>query len=135
MGRWECVKVRRLGGGKAGRWEGGKVGRWGGGKRGRGGEGERGYPFVLSGLIWVSPISTRLFFFKNMYARVSGYVDLNFTICPLLHISDRFCRFLFKKGTNCAILNLNNRRLRRLKVHVILQKSLVLMGKPYIFFE
>ena len=34
-----------------------------------------------------------------------------------------------QKGTNCEILNLNNRRLGLLKVHVIQQKSLVLMGK------
>ena len=34
-----------------------------------------------------------------------------------------------KKGTHSEILNLNNRRLMRLKVHVILQKSLVLTGK------
>ena len=40
----------------------------------------------------------------------------------------RFCGFLIKKGTNCEILNLNNRRLVRLKVHIIKQKSLVMMG-------
>ena len=36
-----------------------------------------------------------------------------------LHIFERFCGFLIKKGTHCDILNLNNRRLMRLKVHVI----------------
>jgi len=49
---------------------------------------------------------------------------------PFLHIFDRFCGFLIEKGTNCAILNLNNRRLGHLKVHVILQTSLVLKGDP-----
>ena len=35
-----------------------------------------------------------------------------------------------KKGTNCEILNLNNERLGRLKVHVIKQKSLTDGGNP-----
>ena len=34
-----------------------------------------------------------------------------------------------KKGTNCEILNLNNRRPVRLKVHVKEQKGLVVMGE------
>ena len=38
------------------------------------------------------------------------------------------CGFSCEKGQNISILNLNNRRLRRLKVHVINQKRLVLMG-------
>ena len=36
---------------------------------------------------------------------------------------------IFKKGTNCEILNLNNRRLRPLKVHVIWQKNLLLISE------
>ena len=52
-------------------------------------------------------LSPRLFWFK-------------ITQCvPFLHIFERFCGFLIKKGTHCEILNLNNRRLGRLKVHVI----------------
>ena len=50
-------------------------------------------------------------------ARVSGNLDLKFV--PFLHIFDGFCGFLIQKGTNCEILNLNNRRLGRLKVHII----------------
>ena len=62
---------------------------------------------------------------NNMYIGVSGYLDLKF---HNLHIFDRFCGFLIQKGTHCEILHLNNRRLMRLKVHVI-KKSLVLMGE------
>jgi len=36
-----------------------------------------------------------------------------------------------KVGTNCKILNLNNRRLGRLKVHDIKKKVLHWWGKPY----
>ena len=40
-----------------------------------------------------------------------------------------FLGVLMQKGTNCEILNLNNKRLWHLKVHVIQQKSPVLMGE------
>ena len=59
---------------------------------------------------------------------------------PFLHIFDRFCGFLIQRGTNCAIFNLNNWRLERLKVHVIFQTKKVLYWKylagfgPYIDF-
>ena len=40
-----------------------------------------------------------------------------------------------QKGQNLEILNQNNRRLERLKIHVISQKSHVLMGETLeIFF-
>ena len=45
-------------------------------------------------------------------ARVSGNLDLEF---HNLQIFDRFCGFFYQ---NCEILNLNNRRLGRLKAHV-----------------
>ena len=61
----------------------------------------------------------------NPNPRFSGHLDLKFrNFVPFLHIFDRFCGFLNKKGKNCEILNLNNWRLVRLKVHVIQQKSL-----------
>ena len=46
-----------------------------------------------------------------------------------MHIFDRFYGFLIKKGAYCEILNLINRRLVRLKVHIIYQKILALMGE------
>ena len=52
-------------------------------------------------------LSLRLFRFK-----ISQFV-------PYLHIFDRFCGFLIKKGTNSEIFNLNNQRLVRFKVHVV----------------
>ena len=67
----------------------------------------------------VSPISTRPYLLNNepLIARVSGYF---IRFVPFLHIFDRF---LIEKGTIFAILNLNNWRLGRLKVHVIKQKK------------
>ena len=68
----------------------------------------------------VSLISTRLFFvisctFKRPSLRLFRFKILQFV--PTLHIFDRFCGFSIQKGTNCAISNISNRRLGRLKVH------------------
>ena len=70
----------------------------------------------------VFPVITRLFCyitctFKRPSLRLFWLQISQFV--PFLHIFDKFCGFLIRKGTNCAILNINNRRLRRLKVHVI----------------
>ena len=80
----------------------------------------------------VSPISTRLFWnitctFKRPSLRLFRFKIWQFV--PFFH---RFCGFLFKRGTNCEILNLNNRRLVLLKVYVKLQKVLYWLGKPIL---
>ena len=75
----------------------------------------------------VSPISTRLFCYITCTFKRPSLRLLRFKISqfvPFLHKFDRFCGVLIKKRAN---LNLSNRRLVRLKVHVMLQKSLVLM--------
>ena len=80
--------------------------------------------------VWVPPSVQAFFVIQHvpLNAWVSSYLDLEFHN-SFMHIFDRFCGFLIQKGTNCEILNLNNRRHGRLKVHVINQKSLVLMRK------
>ena len=70
----------------------------------------------------VSPFSTRLFWtFSWTFKRTSlRLFRFKISQCvPFLHIFDWFCGFLIKKGTHCEILNLDNRRLVLLKVHVI----------------
>ena len=63
------------------------------------------------------------------------FVGFPYSVQDFLHIFDRFCGFLIKKGTNCGILNINNRWLMRLKVHVMYmlynKKVLYWWGKPY----
>ena len=69
----------------------------------------------------VSPISKRLFCYITYTFKRPSLRLFRFKISqsvPFLHIFDRFCGFLIKKGTKCEILNLNNRRLVRLKVHI-----------------
>ena len=68
-------------------------------------------------------------------APVSGYLSI------ILHNLSPFVLKIRKyienmqKGDDCEILNQNNRRLGRLKVHVFLQISLELMGgNSTIFF-
>ena len=94
------------------------------------------FPFIL--LKWlvtqkidkicrVYPINTRLFFWFitcTFKRRVSSYFDLeliNLSLFAWKHLKIR------QKGSNWSILNLNDRRLGRLKVNIINQKSLVLM--------
>ena len=50
-------------------------------------------------------------------------------MCPLFYLNPQNLSKICKKGTDCEILNQNNRRLGGLKVHVIQQYSLVLMGE------
>ena len=73
--------------------------------------------------------------FKSPSIRIFRFKFSQFV--PFLHVFDGFWGFSIKKGTHCEILNLKNWRLVRLKVHVIKQKSLVLMGETlqinYIF--
>ena len=62
----------------------------------------------------------------SLNARVSGYLDFKFNnLSPF----GGFLGVFMQKGANCEVLNLNNRRLGRLKIPVILQKSLLLMGE------
>ena len=67
--------------------------------------------------IIVFPPSVQDFFViyhVSLNARVSGYLDLKF------HNLSPFGGFFgVQKGTNCEILNLNNRRIGCLKIHVI----------------
>ena len=77
---------------------------------------------------WFPPISTRLFLVYIQYVhlndRVSGYLDLKFINLSLFGV---FLGVFMQKGTKWSItwsnLNLNNRRLWRLKVHIIHQKK------------
>ena len=66
----------------------------------------------------VSPIRTRLFCFITCTFKRTSLRLFRFKITqcfPFLHIFVRFFGFLIKKGTNCEILNPNNRRLVRFK--------------------
>ena len=78
-------------------------------------------------------ISTRLFCYiscKFKRPSLRYYLDWKFHILSpfCICIFDRFFGFLIQKGTNCETLNLNNRRLLRLKVT---KKVLNWWGKPY----
>ena len=77
------------------------------------------------------PPSVQDFFcYITLTFKRTSYLDLKFhNLSPFwLEIPQNLSK-IFKKGTNCEILYLINRRLGRLKVHVIKQKSLVLMGE------
>ena len=59
-------------------------------------------------------------YIKYSIIRVSGYLDLKFqNLSPF----SGFLGVFMQKGTHCEILKLNNQRLGRLKIHVILQKK------------
>ena len=55
-----------------------------------------GFPLSVQDFFCLKLRSLRLFWFK-----ISQFV-------PFLHVFDRFCGFVTKKGTNCEILHLNN---------------------------
>ena len=85
----------------------------------------------LNSLSRVYPISTRLFCyvtrtFKRMSLRLFRFKISQFV--PFWIKNPQNPLKICKNGTNCEILILCNRRLARLKVHVVEQKSLLLMG-------
>ena len=80
----------------------------------------------------VSPISTRLFCYITCSFKRTSLRLFRFEIAqffPFWIENPQNLSEMCKKGSNCQILNQNNRRLGRLKVHVIKQQSLVLMGE------
>ena len=72
----------------------------------------------------------KCYFFVGLPPSVQ-YFFVKWTLfVPFLHIFDRFCGFLIQRGTNCAIFNINNWRLERLKIHVIFQKKSLVLKIP-----
>ena len=89
--------------------------------------------FILKWLVTQKSLQD-FFLVFNMYAQISGYLDLKFINLSLF---GGFLGVFIQKGSNWSILNLNNRRIGCLKVHFINQKKCCTEGgKPTkkIFF-
>ena len=83
----------------------------------------------------VSPISARLFCYIACTCKRSSLRLFRFKFHNVTPFWFKIRKSIenIKKGTNCEILNLNNRRIGRLKVHFTKQKSFVLMGETLQF--
>ena len=77
----------------------------------------------------VFPISSRLFCYLTCIFKRPSLLLFRFKISHLSPYGGFLGDFM-QNGINCEILNLNNRRLGRLKIHkCYIKKSLVLMGE------